>query len=370
MRIDTGSLSLFGVDLSKTWQWWLSGLEQILPAGWQSFFLRTPPLLVIEQSESGLVLSLQKPAGKLQLCNIPPEIVAVAEPGTLRRYMPQGVRLDRLDVVLVLPSTTVLVRRISLPSAARMSLLDSVRYQLSRLTPFAPGQVYFDARVATIHQDAQELEVDVLVAPRQMVDPVLEDVQSALGLPITRASMVVEDDVAPFNLLQGHVPGRRWWRRLNVNAYLALALVIALLAAAIVPVIKQRALVVERKQELLELNARAADLKAKMQGLDDQLSLINFMAARRQSVPTPTATLAELTRLIPASAYVNSFVVRDGAIELGGVGNGVVDLIDIINSSPLFEGARFSAPLSRDPRSGLDQFRIALKFRAPAKEPE
>lgn len=251
-----------------------------------------------------------------------------------------------------------------MPVAAQSSLRDTVRYQLARLTPFPPDAVYFDVHLRGVDQQAGMLDVEVLVAPRAVVDPLVEQLVALLGLPVMRVGVFEADGrLSSFNLLRGHVKGGKWWRKLNLNAYLSLALMGALALACIAPVAKQRELVVERKKAVLELNARAADLVEKKRSLDEQLSLISFIVAQRQKTPSASEALAELTRLIPSSAYLSSFLIKDGNIELAGSGTGIVDLIDLLNASPMFEGARFAAPLSRDPRTGKDQFRITLRFK-------
>jgi general secretion pathway protein L len=364
MRIDTGNLSLFGIDLGRAWRWWLSGMEQILPAGWPRIFLKSTSYLVAELGDRGLRLSLSSGESITALLELEAESLAVTSREALLSFLPQGKRTDRPELLLCLQTSSVLRRSISVPMAAQSSLHDAVRYQLARLTPFPTDAVYFDVHPRGADRQAGMLEVDVLVAPRAVVDPLIEQLVSLLGLPVMRAGVLEADGrLAPFNLLQGHVKGGKWWRRLNLNAYLSIALIVALALACVAPVAKQRELVVERKKELLELNARAADLLEKKHALDEQLSLISFIVAQRQKAPSASEAIAELTDLIPSSAYLSSFLIKDGNIELAGSGTGIVDLIDLLNASPMFEGARFAAPLSRDPRTGKDQFRITLRFK-------
>lgn len=364
MRIDTGNLSLFGMDLGRAWQWWLSGMGQVLPAGWPRIFLKSTSYLAAELGDQGLRLSLIAEDTRTELLDLGADALAVTRREALLSFLPQGKRAERPELLLCLPAASVLRRSISVPVAAQSSLRDTVRYQLARLTPFPPDAVYFDVHLRGVDQQAGMLDVEVLVAPRAVVDPLVEQLVALLGLPVMRVGVFEADGrLSSFNLLRGHVKGGKWWRKLNLNAYLSLALMGALALACIAPVAKQRELVVERKKAVLELNARAADLVEKKRSLDEQLSLISFIVAQRQKTPSASEALAELTRLIPSSAYLSSFLIKDGNIELAGSGTGIVDLIDLLNASPMFEGARFAAPLSRDPRTGKDQFRITLRFK-------
>jgi len=366
MRIDASKLSLFGLDLSRAWSWWLEGMQQILPPGWTGFFFKTLPCIVAEVSDETLTLLRQSPSGeRKQVAHLKLEELEIAGDGALLSALGPMSRaaVAQTDVVLCLPEDSVLLRRMTVPVAARSNLHAMVGYQIPRLTPFSADSVYFDVRMLGVDEAAQTVDVEVLIALRSVVDPLVGLLRRLIRLPVGRVTIAHDGRLEPFNLLPGRAGGNRWWRRLSPNAYLVALLMVVLAAAVITPVYKQRSLVVERKLQLLELNARAADLLAKKQTLDTELALIGYMANRRQDSRSPLVVLAELTRVIPESVFVNAFLLRDGEVEIGGAGTGVVDLIDRINSSPLFEGARFTSPLSRDSRTGRDQFRITFRLR-------
>ncbi len=364
MRINASNLSLFGFDLSRAWEWWLEGMRQILPHGWSGFFLKTPPCIVVEVDEGSLNLLHRSSNGEtVHLTSLTLDESDIAADGALRTVLGSSLKgAAATEIALYLPEESVLLRTMKVPMAARGNLHTMVSYQLPRLTPFQADAVYFDVRVAAVDESAQSLELEILVALRSLVDPLTTNLTRLLGLPMGRVSTRLQEASSDsFNLLAGSAGQPRLWRRLNFNAYMVVVLVAVMAAAAVAPVYKQRSLVVERKLQLLELNARAADLLEKKQTLDDELTLIHYMASQRQQ--SPLTILVELTQVIPESAFVSSFLVTDSGIEISGAGTGVVDLIDRINSSPKFEGARFTAPLSRDSRTGKDQFRITFRLR-------
>lgn len=365
MRINASNLSLFGFDLSRAWGWWLEGMRQILPHGWSGFFLKTPPCIVVEIDEGSLsLLHRSSDRETAHLTSLTLDELDVAADGALRSVLGSNLKgaAASTEIVLYLPEESVLLRTMKVPMAARGNLHTMVSYQLPRLTPFQADAVYFDVRVAAVDESEQSLELEILVALRSLVDPLATNLARLLGLPMGRVTTrSQETESRSFNLLAGSTGRVRLWRRFNFNAYMVLILAGVIATAAIAPVYKQRSLVVERKLQLLDLNAQAADLLEKKQILDSELTLIDYMVKQRQQ--SPLSILVELTQVIPENAFVNSFLLTDGGIEISGAGAGVVDLIDRINSSPLFEGARFTAPLSRDSRTGKDQFRIVFRLR-------
>jgi len=365
MRINASNLSLFGFDLSRAWEWWLDGMRQILPHGWSGFFLKTLPCIVVDVDDGSLRLRRRSSSEETaDLASLTLNELEVATDGALRSLLGPNLKgaAASTEIVLYLPEESVLLRTMKVPMAARGNLHAMVSYQLPRLTPFQADAVYFDVRIAAVDEAAQSLELEILVALRSLVDPLVMNLTRLLGLPMGRVSTRLQESKSgSFNLLAGAAGRARLWRRLNFNAYLVVILAVVIAAASIAPVYKQRSLVVERKLQLLELNARAADLLEKKQTLDSELTLIDYMVKQRRH--SPLSILVELTQVIPDTAFISSFLLTDSGIEIGGAGTGVVDLIDRINSSPLFEGARFTAPLSRDSRTGKDQFRIVFRLR-------
>src|SRR5690606_29065584 len=78
---------------------------------------------------------------------------------------------------LLLPAATSLSRRISLPASASDRLRDVVGFEIDRQTPFTADAVAYDARVLGRRESDGQLDVELVVVPRQ----VMEDQQAALG---------------------------------------------------------------------------------------------------------------------------------------------------------------------------------------------
>lgn len=363
MSIDISNLRLFGLDLGKAWEWWLDGMRQVLPTGWSGFFLKTLPCIVVDVDEDSVSLLRRSASGETEpLTSLKLNEIEMAADGALRSILEPSAKGGVSEIVIYLPEESVLVRTMTVPLAARGNLHAMVGYQLPRLTPFQSDAVYFDVRIVAVDDLANTLELKVFVVLRSLVDPLVANLTRLLGLPMGRVSVrQQEDTLGRLNLLPGSAARSRFWGRLNVNAYMAIILMVVMVAALIAPVYKQRSLVVERKLELLELNALAADLLEKKQTLDRELALIDYVLMQRRH--SPLSVLVELTRIVPKSTYFNSFSLAGSNIEVGGAGVNVVELIDLINASPVFEGARFVAPLSRDSRTGKDQFRIVFRLR-------
>ncbi len=76
----------------------------------------------------------------------------------------------------------------------------------------------------------------------------------------------------------------------------------------------------------------------------------------------------ELSELVPDDIYLTQLALSKGRVRLTGQGSNVVGLIDIVNRSAFLEEAKFDSTVSRNPRTGLDQFSIGARVVGVARE--
>jgi Tfp pilus assembly protein PilN len=87
----------------------------------------------------------------------------------------------RTDIVLTVPKSWVIIKTADFPAAIRENLSAVVAYEMDRLTPFNPEEVYFDYRLLSEEEDRVRLLV--LAARTDRIDPYLAALR-AKGLRI------------------------------------------------------------------------------------------------------------------------------------------------------------------------------------------
>src|SRR6185312_9913855 len=75
----------------------------------------------------------------------------------------------RRDAALELPSGSVLRPIIKLPFASERILRSALQYELEKLSPVPPGEVYFDFRLLGRDRDANTAEVELRIIRRVIV---------------------------------------------------------------------------------------------------------------------------------------------------------------------------------------------------------
>lgn len=365
MRFEVGNLQLFGIDLGSLAQRWKNGLQDILPQGLAGCFVRPAPAVaaVIEQDTVRFVRT--QPAASTDILALQRSELALAADGVLKEDVLKGVKKSQLELSLMLPEEQIMRKRITLPRAARHNLRTVVSYQVSRLTPFSAEQVFFDVQeVTTDGVNAQSIEVEFIAALKTDVQPWIEQVERLTALVVSRLTVPASVDVLypqAINLFAEQRTTNAWWLRLNRNSLLLVVLLVVLSATAAVPVLKLRAVMLERKHEVAVLNERVSGLQEKRQVLEHDLAVLNYVLQQRSSSRELSFIIDELTRIVPDEIFISSLSVQKQTVEISGIGMGVVELIELLNNSPMFEDAKFSASITRS-NQGQDIFTATMQL--------
>lgn len=358
MKFEVGDMKLFGLDLSRAWSWWTRGLnaEGRLDAALQ-YLLRPSPALEVFVADEQLIFVLRQNAESMEVARLALEHTHEADEPLIESILTTyKVKRDLIQLELMLPHARVLTRELAVPHEARGHLREVLGYQLSRLTPFSADQLFYDA-VPNEESSVGEaqLNVDLFAVPRIFAEPLIAKVEHATGLRVSRLGIAGKPHA---NLFGRRRVASQWWRRLNLNSWLIVALLIAICALALTPIIKERELVIQRKQDVAILNANVRGLAESRSSLESNLSGLNYIVAKRASQPLSSEAIAEMTRIVPDDIFITSLRIQGNSIVMNGFGKDVVDLIQHINESSIFSDARFSAPISRNVQTGLDQFAI------------
>lgn len=361
MRATTVDGGIVGRFLS----WWGAELAACLPSPLVALFLGPTDAAEIMLSGNRLVVRLRRRSGE------PPRALGEVDlgEGTRRRQAARARRLLRSagaaaeNTVLRLPEEQVLRPRIELPVASAAALRQAIAAEIDRHTPFAANDVLFDCRPAGTDGEMEKLFVDVEAARRSWIEADLERLGDLGIRPDRVAGPPRGDDTA--NLLPANVsPNRsRLLPRLLVGA-LALLAVLGIAVAASGLERKERMLA--RSEVLLaDLTTRAGASSARRSEADALLSLSRRVAERRMSEPRAVDLLAELSERLGDSHWLTALAVRDGRLRLSGFSSDPSAVLQAIEQAPLLSAAKFEAPVTRDPRSGLDRFALSARIEPP-----
>lgn len=359
MALDTTEKWKFlGIDAGKLLRLWVSDLAETIPPSLKSAFQREPSRVIVNCDGGQCSFNFAKAGSSSEFARL--EIGALAQqPAELLAQQVAGFAAKSSGDLLVeiqLDDAAVLRHELELPAQAEGNLRQTVSYQLSRLTPFSQEQVYYDVLLTGRDPANRKIHAELIVLPKARTDAIVRDVCRITGHEVSRLTTRGLGERA--NLLatsRGRFrPNRNFW------LLVVLCLCVGLVVAS--PLLKKRAVVIEQKRQIAELQQSVGDVLRKKNAIEADLRAFEYVAKRRQELPPVTQVLEELSRLVPDGIYLTQLVSRSGQLTLRGQGVDVVGLIDLLNGSPLFDDARFASPVSRNSRTGLDQFSVSARL--------
>lgn len=332
-------------------RWWGDGLLLWLPPSLRQRLMAPPPRMLIDLLAEEIVISEQTGEASRELIRYPRALLADG--------LPDAPRPQQRQIVLRLPLGQALIQTITLPQAAAANLHRVVGFELDRLTPFPVDKIYYDACVVAQQPATRSVQVQFAMVLRATLDPLLEQLR-ATGLMPDRVVVAAGDSGC--NLLPAGQQPRRASLAGRLRMALLLLIVLTGLAALAFPLWQQRSLVVALIPRVKAAQQQAAKVAGLRRQLDTAVESSRFLLDKRQHRPRVIDVLNELTRVIPDNTWLEQLQIRGNQIELHGQSQEASALLQLVENSPLFQGATFRSPITRDRRSGEERFYLVAQI--------
>jgi general secretion pathway protein L len=263
-------------------------------------------------------------------------------------------------VVLVLPEQMAMRSVLTLPGTARRSLEQVLEVEIERLTPFKARDVAVTREINPT-QDGQ-IKVALTIVPYSRIEEQVAPLRAAgieINHIITDRTRVAE---APdLSLIRGsQVAGGT-----HTN-WIPLAVTLALfLGAVLSPFVKQ-------ELQLREIETRLSSLKPGVKAVRRLAGDVKAMEARLESLRafsqsrvSMTSLLEETTRILPDDTWLVLYQFDGERLTLEGQSASATSLVNTLTTAPRLGDVRFRAPVTRDPTSGADRFRLSAAVSRP-----
>jgi general secretion pathway protein L len=342
--------------------WWAERMRELLPARLRAG--AAPP--------SALVVTLRDCAGG----GAPDADFALRRRGreaALGRFgldaaalagLPAALRRRPRRVVLRPPPGALLEREVVLPLAAQHDPGGVLRYELDRLTPFAPEEVFWSWRREGRDAARGTLRLRVSLLPKAALRTAVEALRRA-GLPPigieatgadggTRALPVDEAGGAPSRR-------REAWRRRGL-AVAGVACGGLAVAAVALPFFRQSLALAAADRHIEALRPRVAEAEALRRRIADAKGGQDAFAAERARVGDALRAIAALTEILPDDTWLTELTLRQRKLTIAGRSAGAARLIGLLSADPTVRDATFAAPVTRAESGGGDAFSIRAEL--------
>lgn len=269
---------------------------------------------------------------------------------------------------LTLDASQVLRRSLSLPSSAESRLREVLVHEIDRQTPFTADQVVFEARVSGRDAATKQLQVELVVVPRSVLEAQME----ALG-PLAERLVGVDVDGRDgerlgVNLLPTAQRGARSDRDRWLNRGLGLAALLLLVMAMLQVLDNRRAALVAMQQRVAAANSEVVGVRRLRNSLSSSRQAADFLAKKRGQQPTMLELLADLTRRIPDGTSLEKLAVNQGKIVMIGQSQEAPALVGLLQGSAMIRTPALAGAVQRDVRTGKDRFTLTANMvGAPAE---
>ena len=345
----------------RFWSWWSGEILQIVPPGMREAFDHQEQVMLVSVSDHDMAIELLHGSERRQLDGISLDSAATAEaqmaPEERRQAYPEA------DTVVVVLSPAQAVRwQVSLPFGAEDRIADVVGYEMDRLTPFVKEDVYFHHRIASRDADRRVVNIDLVVALRKTVDEILARLQE-YGITPSKVTLAggagsSYRGLAAVNLLPRDKCAKKASRRTFLpTALSALAGLLAVVAISY-PLVNQKIRVNSLGNEISRLGPAAIVAEQTQDEIAAAVRQGGFFADKWMSMPTKIRLLNELTRIVPDDTWLARVQILGTTVRIQGESEGASSLIGLIEASELLSDARFSSPVTKNPRTSNDRFVI------------
>lgn len=345
--------------LPRFWRWWVGELLSFLPPRWRELLQVEDHCLLLVPTAAGYQIESERSGARAPLFELEAE-----SREDWRQQLESGLdeALRGQRRLLVLSDARLLRRSLSLPAAALENLPTVLGFELDRQTPFKAEQVYFDSRVLRHDSGAKQVQVELVVVPRPVLDAELQRL-GPLANGLAGVDVIDANGVRlGVNLLPAEQRASLPRTQPLIQAGL-LAASVLLVLFALGQVVQNRQQAVEQMQAEVEAQReRARVVGALRKQLEDAAAAANFLAVQKQTQASMVVLLDELTQALPDDTFLERLSVSGNQISITGFSSQATRLIGTLQDSEQLRDVALNGAIQPDPRVARDRFTITANF--------
>lgn len=339
--------------LAEFWVWWTAEILDMLPPWISDFITRRNYKLFVEPEFGDLHVRYGRSADDHSLLRVSPGMQERVE------ELPATVQ----ETILLLNPDQVLVTTVELPSATEENLREVLAFEMDKYTPFPASRVYFDFVVLKRDRELELITVEIVAAPRESVDKLIDDVsQRGFQIDVVTSRGRDGSNLRSVNLLPDDKRQRRSLLVSNTDKTLAAICALLLLLSIVLPIQQKLNEIEQLRPSVEEAQATAHEGAELRRELESMAQTSRFLAEKKKSSVLAVQIIDEISRILPDHTSLGRLSVSSSSIEIQGQSTSSADLIELIDSSPLFESARFTSPVQQIASTNMDRFHLSANL--------
>lgn len=352
-------VSTFRRAFSRFLIWWGGELGAMFPLSVRRWWRESDSIVLLRLDDANAVFERSWGARREEILAVSlNKEVLHKQHSTVGRDLGRLVRRD-FRLLLQLKADQVLQKAVTLPMAIEENLRQALSFELDRLTPFKPDQVYFDYSVTERDPALKRLTVTLAVIPKGVLDQ--EIVRAAsVGVQISGFTLAGSNsenqetwNFLPTIAMMGRSSNRLWMR-------FGLGLVSCLLLTVLlgVPLWQKRAAIIGLVTPFAQAKTAAMETDKQRDRLDRLAKEHNLLPSKKWQSASALVVLDELSRVLKDDTFLTVFEFDGKTIQIQGESGAAAGLVELLDASPMFKDVAFKAQLTKMQGTSIDRFHI------------
>ncbi len=352
------------IDISKFFKWWGQELSFLLPKKFREALTKGKSLLIVEINQKTAKISFVNQEGEKLLGEFDINALAKEEIETL---IESNAQYKDVEIVLRVPEQLSVKQDVFLPIAAESNLHQVMSYELDRYTPFNKEQVYFDLIKSAQVKNNTQIHLTLVLVKKQTLE-FMYDSCLTLGLKPSfsdSADQVVEPGNAHsrYNLLPKNLCQKADKTPLFIMLG-SLALAVLLFSFLLIfPLYKSASGLEKLKFHARSVEKTAIDIEDSKRGIDYLYQATQKVIDKKNLSPSMIDVIDTVTKVLGDDTWVSRLQYSNNNLQLTGQSGSASNIIASLEDTRFFHNVKFTSPVTKDSRTGLDRFRISASVK-------
>ncbi|MBF0460605.1 MAG: PilN domain-containing protein [Magnetococcales bacterium] len=348
-------------ELSRFFAWWIGELSSLIPAKIYSVFKAGSNCLVVDVLDTEIIIGRFQGEGFKELAHIKSSCHDSENNQDAVKKIAQQQKANQ--IIFRLPEAKTMVRILpDFPQIIENNLEEALFFELEKLTPFRPDELWFDYRICGKNTEKGTMDIQMAMVPKKTILELVKLGQS-WGVEPDQVDLVGDDasKQTKFNFLK-QVQKIRPSRFGSIN-WIQSMVALGLLAGVILfPVFHQYQTLQKVNRQVDQIRIKAENSLIVRNKINQIVSESRFFSEYKKKLPAFAEVLEELTKIMPDDVWLDRLGVSVTAIKISGYAKSASHLIEIIEKSNFFKDVVPDSSFIRDPKLERERFKFSFRL--------
>jgi general secretion pathway protein L len=328
--------------IRKAATWWITHLLAILPAIIIDKLYDPLRVVVLEFSRDEILMTSLRRKGRQVAIDLD-DVQHLA---------------GRMPVLLRPPAEIVLERLHVVPAAPTRLVDKALRYELSRITPFRPEELFWAWSGQPKSTDKSRMNIHLIMIPRVAMASVLTKLEK-VGI---KPSFIEVGSTWLQFLPSGRAAKAHYRRSLFIRG-LILTNVTLFVIVLLLPIVLQAVALRAADVAIADLQPTIAQIERRQRDFAAERLHMTTLVDKIRNGNDLLPIMETITHILPDSAFLTDFSLRNREVLLIGHAASAPLLITALSADPSILSATFAAPVIRIAGAKFEAFSIRVDMR-------